>query len=155
MTRSVVPAVRMLLVAALGLSFATPALAASDCVIVNGSGSVVFDPTVGGFVGPVDLDGDGLADATSTAFVFSLVPTDDGTLHAVTSHEIVLTGGATFTTIDRAVLSPSDTPGLYRLNSDLEIESGASGTLKLHGDIHLIEGWAEARVHGRICGLAS
>jgi hypothetical protein len=129
----------------------TPALADEGCVIVNGSGSVVFDPTVGGFVGPVDLDGDGAPDATSTAFVLSLEPSDDGTLHAVTTHRIVMMDGTSITTLDRAVLSPTDTAGLYRLNSDLTIVTGGSGKLRLHGDIHLIEGWAIADVHGRIC----
>jgi hypothetical protein len=128
-----------------------PAVAREGCVVVNGSGSVVFVPTVGGFVGPVDLDGDGDPDATSTAIVVSLEPSDDGTLHAVTTHSIVITGGTTITTLDRAVLSPTDTGGLYRLNSVLTIMTGGSGTLVLHGDIHLVEGWAIADVHGKIC----
>jgi hypothetical protein len=130
------------------------AIAREDCSVVNGSASVVFDPAVGGFVGPVDLDADGAPDAISTATVLSIVPSEDGTLHAVTSHVVVLTSGATFTTLDRAILSPKDTPGLYRLNTDAPITSGASGKLKIHGEVHLIEGWAEVDVHGRICGLA-
>jgi hypothetical protein len=155
MFRSISTALRVSLGSALVLVLASPAVADDVCMIVNGTGSVVFDPVVGGFVGPVDLDGDGDADATSTAIVLSLVPTEDGTLHAVTTHTIVLTSGAAFTTLDHAVLSPSDTAGLYRLNSVLDIQSGASGKLTLHGDIHLLEGWAVADVHGRVCGLAA
>ena len=154
MTRFIATMLRLSLVPAFLLVLASPA-AADDCTIVNGSGRVVFDPDLGGFVGPVDLDGDGETDATSTAFVLSLVPTEDGSLHAVTTHTFTLTSGGAFTTLDHAVLSPTDTAGLYRLNSVLDIQSGASGKLLLHGEIHLIEGWAEADVHGRVCGLAT
>jgi hypothetical protein len=155
MFRSILPALRVSIVSALVLVLASPAVADDGCMIVNGSASVVFDPVVGGFVGPVDLDGDGDADATSTAIVLSLVPTDDGTLHAVTTHTIVLTSGAVLTTLDHVVLSPSDTAGLYRLNSVLDIQSGASGKLTLHGDVHLLEGWAVVDVHGRVCALVA
>jgi hypothetical protein len=155
MIRSLSTVLRLWLVPAFIFAMASPVAAADGCTIVNGSGAVVFDPVVGGFVGPIDLDGDGDADASSTAFVLSLVPAEDGTLHAVTTHTIELTSGAAFTTLDHAVLSPTDTTGLYRLNSVLNIQSGASGKLVLHGDIHLVEGWAEADVHGRICGLAT
>jgi hypothetical protein len=75
MFRSILPALRVSIVSALVLVLASPAVADDGCMIVNGSASVVFDPVVGGFVGPVDLDGDGDADATSTAIVLSLVPT--------------------------------------------------------------------------------
>jgi hypothetical protein len=149
------PFALLVLISGILLMLGMPAaIAAKDCAVVNGSASVVFDPTVGGFVGPVDLDGDGAPDATSTATVLTIVPSEDGTLHAVTSHVVVLNSGAMFTTLDRAILSPSDTPGLYRLNTDAPITSGASGKLKIHGNVHLIEGWAELDVHGRICGLA-
>jgi hypothetical protein len=142
-----------LVVPAILLSFllGAPAFAAEGCTIVNGHGRTLFDPSIGAFVGPIDLDGDGVLDATSSAFVLSMVPTDDGTLHAVTSH-VIVTGGVTITTLDRAVLSPTDTPGLYRLNTHLVVTDGGSGTLTLHGYVHLIEGWAEADIHGRICG---
>ena len=92
MIRFIATMIRLSLVPAFLLVLASPA-AAGDCTIVDGSGRVVFDPDLGGFVGPVDLDGDGEADATSTAFVLSLVPTEDGSLHAVTRHTFALTRG--------------------------------------------------------------
>jgi hypothetical protein len=49
---------------------------------------------------------------------------------------------------------------LSALVTDSTLESSILATsaarkFKLHGDVHLIEGWAEVAVHGRICGLTA
>jgi hypothetical protein len=49
---------------------------------------------------------------------------DDGTLHAATSHTFDFGALGGFTTLDKAKLEPTDTPGVFRLISNLEIVSG-------------------------------
>ena len=48
----------------------------------------------------------------------------DGTLHAATSHTFDFGDLGSFTTQDKAKLEPTDTPGVFRLISNLEIVSG-------------------------------
>lgn len=82
---------------------------------------------------------------------------DDGTLHARTSHSFVLEDGSSITTVDNAVLSPTSTPGLYRLNTRAAITEGtgayedACGRLSIHGTINLVTGEVAWRFTGRIC----
>lgn len=65
----------------------------------------------------------------------------DGTLIVGTSHNFDFGSLGTFTTIDDAKLIPTDTPGVFRLKTDLVIQheagtgvfEGAGGTLKIGG----------------------
>jgi len=51
---------------------------------------------------------------------------------------------------------PTDQPGLSILSGYMEIIGGtgyflgASGEMSVHGQIHLIEGWASFKVNGKI-----
>ncbi len=82
--------------------------------------------------------------------------TEDGTLHATTSHTFVFADG-TFTTLDSAVLSPTDTQGVYRLNTRATISGGtenyanACGSLSIHGTIDLVSREVVWRFTGRVC----
>jgi len=58
---------------------------------------------------------------------------DDGTLHAATSHTFDFGGGNSFTTLDKAKLEPTDTPGVFRIISNLEIVSGTGIFAGAHG----------------------
>lgn len=83
--------------------------------------------------------------------------TEDGTLLAHTSHTFVFGNGSSFTTFDNAVLSPTDTPGVYNLNTRAEIiqgtgdYDGASGSLSIHGTINLFSGEVVWRFTGQLC----
>ena len=83
--------------------------------------------------------------------------TDDGTLLAHTSHTFVFSDGSTFTTFDNTVLSPTDAPGVYDLNTRAEIiqgtggYGGVSGSLSIHGTISFVSGEVVWRFTGQIC----
>lgn len=61
-----------------------------------------------------------------------------------------------FTVTGKEVADPTDTPGLYILNGYMKIISGtgayegATGEMSVHGQIHLVEGWASFEIHGAI-----
>ena len=65
---------------------------------------------------------------------------------------------AKFVTLDSAVLSPTDAPGVYRLNTRAAIldgtgiYAGANGSLNIHGTINLISGVVDWRFEGRAGG---
>jgi hypothetical protein len=106
--------------------------------------------------------------ATSTATLLEQRVTEDGTIQATTSHVFEIDGNGDgicgadedcFTTLDRAILSPTDSLGLFRLNSHLAIVSGegvyanACGKLVVHGFINfgVAPPTLEWRLTGRIC----
>jgi hypothetical protein len=109
--------------------------------------------------------------ATSTATLLEQGVTEDGTIQATTSHVFEINGNGDgiceagedcFTTLDRAILSPIDTLGLFSLNSHLAVISGhgvyanACGKLVAHGFINFGVGppTLEWRLSGRICDCA-
>ena len=132
--------------------------AGADCESVKGSGHT-FATGPGVFQGTATISGNGqtVTAAVTTVLLGPPTATADGTLLAATSHTFVFPDGSTFTTIDRAVLSPTDTAGLYRLNTDAAIDGGtgayanACGSLSVHGTINLISGEVIWRFTGRIC----
>lgn len=129
-----------------------------DCVGVRGFGET-FATGPGTFQGNATLETKtGVENASVvTNLLGPPTPGDDGTLHASTSHTFVLEDGSSFTTLDNAVLSPTDTPGLYNLNTRAAIVSGTGthtdscGRLSIHGTIDLINGEVVWRFTGRIC----
>jgi hypothetical protein len=50
--------------------------------------------------------------------------------------------------------NPSSDAALWGLSSATVIATRLEPEERIHGDVHLIEGWAEVDVHGRICGLS-
>ena len=131
---------------------------ANDCELVKGSGHT-FATGPGVFQGTasVTVNGQTVNAAVTTVLLGPPTATADGTLLAATSHTFVFQDGSTFTTFDRAVLSPTDTPGLYRLNTDAAIDGGtgnytnACGGLSVHGTINLVSGEVIWRFTGRVC----
>jgi hypothetical protein len=133
----------------------------SNCERVKGTGhTFATGPRV--FQGTASVAGDGqtVNVAVTTTLLGQPTATEDGTLLAATSHTFVFPDGSTFTTIDRAVLSPTDTPGLYRINTDASIDRGtgdyanACGKLSIHGTIDLFGGEVVWRYTGQLCSCS-
>jgi hypothetical protein len=112
------------------------------------------------FQGAAELQvgGETLTANVTTVLLGPPTVTADGTLHAATSHTFSFTDGSSFVTLDRAVLSPTDEPGVYRLNTRATILDGtgiyadASGALNIHGTINLLTGVVDWRFDGRVGG---
>lgn len=104
----------------------------------------------------VQINGDTLTANVTTVLLGPPTATADGTLHAATSHTFTFPDGSSFVTLDRAVLSPTGAPGVYRLNTRAAIVGGtgiyadAAGALNIHGTINLIAGEVDWRFEGRI-----
>jgi hypothetical protein len=142
-----------------GLLLFTGALQAGpDCTKTSGTGQTaavaqgVFEGTAA-----VKIDGQSQNAAVTTYLLGAPETTEDGTLKATTSHTFVFADGSSLTTLDRAVLSPTATPGLYNLNTQATITGGtgayadACGSLNIHGTINLISGQVDWRFTGRLC----
>ena len=149
------------------LTIPAPATAAkSDCDRVRGSAqgtAISQNMFLVAFTGSFS--------ATSTATLLEQTQGGDGAIRATTSHVFEINDGSTngdgqcaagencFTTLDRAVLTPTDTPGLFRLNSHMAIVGGsgtyedACGKLVAHGFINFAAGppTVEWRLSGRVC----
>lgn len=81
-----------------------------------------------------------------------------GVLHASTTHLFVFQDGSSIVTLDKAVLSPTQAPGFYNLNSRLDIvggsgiyENACGGLTSGGGTIDLIGGEANWRSIGQVC----
>jgi hypothetical protein len=137
------------------LLFTNAAQANPDCAKVKGTGNTAAIAQ-GVFQGTANFDQNRTATVT-TYLLGAPTETEDGTLRATTSHTFVFADGSSFTTLDRAVLSPTDTPGLYNLNTKATVSSGlgnyanACGSLAIHGTINLVSGQVIWRFNGRIC----
>lgn len=84
------------------------------------------------------------------------VTSDEGVQHVVATHTFTLADGS-ITTSDMEIAEPTDTPGLYTLNANMEVVSGTgiyegvSGRLTAHGTIDFRAlPTAEFRVTGSI-----
>ena len=82
---------------------------------------------------------------------------DDGTIHLSSTLTAFLPDGSTLKQIDDAVLDPTETPLLYRVNSRVNIVEGTGvftntvGKFIGHGFFNLATGHVEAAVDGKIC----
>jgi len=152
--------------------FPNVALAGSHCQRVHGTGLTFQNvAVVGPFEGTAELN---LGDADVRSDLLGLPEEKpDGTLHALTSHRFDLEDGS-FVTVDKAILAPTETPGLFNVNSRLricatpdceaeivegEIVNGRAlcGRLSVHGTINFGVFPAEAdwRVTGKICDCSA
>jgi hypothetical protein len=142
-----------------GILLFTGALqAAPVCTKISGTGQTaavaagVFEGTAA-----VKINGQIQTAAVTTYLLGAPETTEDGTLKATTSHTFVFEDGSSLTTLDRAVLSPTSTPGLYDLNTRATITGGtgafadACGSLNIHGTINLVTGQVLWRFNGRVC----
>lgn len=124
---------------------------------VSGTGqTAAVSPTA--FQGTAVVDFNGQIENAAVTVVMLGPPraTEDGTLHAETSHTFAFNGGSLIT-LDNAVLSPTSTPGVYNLNIRSKIVEGigdfdgTGGFLSIHGIIDLINGTASWSFKGRVC----
>jgi hypothetical protein len=138
--------------------FTSGAEAKSDCDKVSGNGrTLAVGPATFQGIASLDLDNTSVNVSVTTNLLGPPTATEDGTLLAKTSHTFVFQDGSTLTTLDHAVLSPTDTPGLYNLNTRAAITGGtgtyedACGQLSLHGTVNFLSGEIEWSVTGRVC----
>lgn len=132
--------------------------ASPDCTKVKGTGNTAAIAE-GVFQGTAAFNNSGQTQNANVTTYLLGPPraTEDGTLHATTSHTFDFGNGSSFTTLDSAVLSPTETPGLYNLNTRATITGGtgqytdACGPLSIHGTINLASGQVIWRFTGRIC----
>jgi hypothetical protein len=91
--------------------------------------------------------------ATSNASIIEQQPGENGAINAVTSHVFEINGRSDgdgkcepgedcFTTLDRAVLTPTDKPGNFRLTSKLGIINGFGAFRKACGRLEVRRGGA-------------
>jgi hypothetical protein len=144
--------------ALLALLCASVINAGPDCENLKGTGhTFAIGPATFQGTARMGIGGRQADAAVTTNLLGPPTASEDGTLHAATSHTFVFNDGRTFTTIDRAVLSPTDIPGIYRLNTIAAISAGsgdyaaACGQLSIHGTINLITGEVIWRFTGRVC----
>ncbi len=82
---------------------------------------------------------------------------EDGTLHMTNAMTIVMPDGSVLKLTDNAVLSPTETPLVYRINARLDNFQGtgfftnAFGMLIGHGTLYLATGHIEGTPDGKIC----
>jgi hypothetical protein len=140
------------------LLFTVAVQAAPDCTKLSGTGqTAAVAPGVFEGTAAVKIDGQIQTAAVTTYLLGAPATTEDGTLKATTSHTFVFADGSSLTTLDSAVLSPTETPGLYNLNTRATITGGtgtyanACGSLNIHGTINLITGQVVWRFTGRVC----
>lgn len=133
-------------------------LAGSPCDKVSGTGNTTaVGPAAFQGTASVKIDGQVLNASVTTVLLGQPQQTEDGTLQAATSHTFAFSDGSSFTTLDSAILSPTDTPGVYRLNTRAAISGGtgayanACGSFSIHGTINLITGVVDWRFTGRVC----
>ena len=72
--------------------------------------------------------------------IYSVLENEEGVQHVSASHTLILADGS-ITTSDKEVAEPTETPGLYTINANMEVVSGTgiyegvSGRLTAHGTI--------------------
>jgi hypothetical protein len=144
---------------------AAPAFAAN--VGVEAVGETFFDPDIGDFVGAAEVTfEDPPEPVLADSMTFLLGPPmelPNGMLIAAKSHTFDfgdldgdgITG--TFTTIDFAILVPTDMPGVYELHAQLRLDSGTGAfedvrghVRRTQGTIDMVAGHAQWAMTGRL-----
>jgi len=132
----------------------------SCAALVTAKGSPRMDPVAGGgetwAISPYEFAGGGQIIIRDQQYEFSaytvvmdIRPGDDGTLHVRTSHTFRF-GEYMIVTDDEAVADPTDTPGLYVLNSNMQVITGGRGRLHAHGFIDLLAGHTSFELRGAV-----
>ncbi|HEY6010471.1 MAG TPA: hypothetical protein VIX18_03290 [Nitrospirota bacterium] len=82
---------------------------------------------------------------------------DDGSIHMISTLTVFLPDGSTLKQNDDAVLDPTETPLVYRVNSRLNIVEGTGvftntvGKFNGHGVFNLATGHIEVIADGKLC----
>ena len=105
--------------------------------------------------GPTTFDGaatTNLGDAIVHVDLLGVKPQKNGRLNAATAHTLTI-GSLVFTTRDNATLTPLNDLGLFRLNTQANIDSDdAWGHLSIDGLVELSPtGWAKWLATGQVC----
>ncbi|MHC4643241.1 MAG: hypothetical protein ACYS32_16475 [Planctomycetota bacterium] len=119
----------------------TTALAepAADPVSGSGSSSAINEFQFAGSATLVIRGQEKTAELLVT--LLGLTVSDEGVQHVVATHTFTFADGSSITTSDKEVAEPTETPGLYTLNANMEVVSGTgvyegiSGRLTAHGTI--------------------
>ncbi len=128
----------------LGTAVAT--VPAMDPVSGTGSSQLVQIPPPPGvmmqFEGSVELSVRGEPKTAHLLVnVYSVLENEEGVQHVSASHILTFGDGSTIETADSEVAEPTDIPGVYTLNGNLDVVSGTgvyegtSGRLTTHGTI--------------------
>jgi hypothetical protein len=142
--------------AALALGFqSSPALAASDCVLAQGSGQTQLNPGNGRIEGWFSFVIGGVPMNVFSSTEILAEEQRGAVSFLTTSHQLTLPDGTVVTTLDNARLVPTREPGVFHAVSNLDVVSGASGFLVGRGSIDFTglptATWPLAT--GRLCGL--
>ena len=106
--------------------------------------------------GPASFDGSAttnLGEAVVHVDLLGVKPLKNGKLNAATSHTFTL-GGLVFSTRDNAMLTPLNDRGLFRLNTQANVDGDdVWGHLTVDGLVELSPtGWAKWLATGQVCG---
>ncbi len=155
---------RVLCFVVLGLMVFTgsQAWADSNCIHLSAQGQATpinpanpFDVHKGTIV--LSVDGQPPVQAELTVVPQNIRPGEDGTMHVTNAVTITLPDGSTLNMADHVVLSPTEVPMVYRLNSRLDNFNGtgmfenAFGRLIAHGTKTFTS--IDATVFGKICWM--
>jgi hypothetical protein len=105
--------------------------------------------------GPASFDGSAttnLGEAVVHVDLLGVKPLKNGKLNAATSHTFTL-GGLVFSTRDNAMLTPLNDRGLFRLNTQANVDGDdVWGHLTVDGLVELSPtGWAKWLATGQVC----
>jgi hypothetical protein len=124
-------------------------LADSEGDLMTGSGDVQLTrPDGGEGTATLSIEGEKLDGEVVVNILSGDMP--------LTVEHIFSFGEDIFKTIGNEVLKPTDEEGLFIMTGDMTIVSGegkfasASGEMRVHGRIHMLEGWASFKVNGTI-----
>jgi len=137
-TKWSMPVLTLALLIVLSTALAEPA---ADPVSGSGSSSAINEYQFAGSATLVIRGQEKSADLLVTVLAPPVV-SDDGVQHVVASHTFTFTDGSgSITTSDKEVAEPTEIPGLYTLNANMNVVSGTgvyegvSGRLTAHGTI--------------------
>ena len=135
---------------------ATAAPGKDHCDTVTGSASgFLTSPNTASTNVSLEIAGNPAA-ATSVATLLSSTVAGDGATLMTSSHAFTV-GADTFTTYDRAILTPTNNPTVMRLNSHVDVTggtgdfTGAYGTLVAHGFLDFADGSVRWEIRGKLC----
>jgi hypothetical protein len=134
-TKMITPVLALVVLIVLTTALAGPA---GDPVSGSGSSSAISDYQFAGSATLVIRGQEKSADLLVTMLGFT--ENDEGVQHVVATHTFTFADGS-ITTSDKEVAEPTETPGLYTLNANMEVVSGTgvyeevSGRLTAHGTI--------------------
>lgn len=105
----------------------------------------------------ISIDGQAPIQAAVSFFPLEVKVGEDGTVHPTDSMTFDLGPLGTLTVQDNAVLSPTEIPNIYTMNSRLDnfagtgMLAGAMGKLSGHGQFSFATLTVTAKANGRIC----